>query len=292
LQANSRLPLSKVVSVGASSIIALRSAAPAGPPNPHLFRASIWAEVISPAAAASGGYLSWAADMDVDCQGRRSKAVKAVNYPQRNLQGPAKPASGAEDWVTPNPGTQLYSLISAVCDPDFHRPFDATTAKAETAALATSAERSTMAPAAQTRPAPASKAAPSPAPEPPVPSPPPKPAPAKAPGAVARVEPSAAKPSPAPPASKAIPKGHNPAAVQIAASDSQAQAEAALKTAQRRFAQPLQGLDSGVVKVSVGGKTVYRALIHGFTARSGAIALCKMLQAQRQACFVRNDFGR
>jgi hypothetical protein len=309
LRDNTSLSPQMVVSIGSSSIIGLRGVVATPAAGPGMYRAGIWAEIVSAETAGKGRYLSWSADVQVDCPQRRSKAMDVVNYTQRDLKGLPKPVAGAADWVAPSPGTQLYSLISAVCDPSFRRPF-ATVAVAHAAPspppLAAEPAR-----VAAVQPAPAKAAAQEPPeiseaepqlavslaaaktpPETLATAEPAAPAPSKP--VAQREPPQAAATKPAPRRTAATPPvatGHSRAAIQIAAADSQTQAAQALKTAQRKFGPRLEGLDSSVAKTDVGGKTVYRALLHGFAARSDATALCDALQGQGMACFVRNDFG-
>ncbi|MDP3173637.1 MAG: hypothetical protein Q8M88_04300, partial [Phenylobacterium sp.] len=196
--ANTSLPTATIVSVGANSIIGLRSAVLAGPDRPGVYHAQIWSEVISRPAATAGGYMSWSADIDVDCQSRRSKATRIQNYPLRNLGGVSRELPGAPDWVSPTVGTQLYSLIASVCDPNYKRPLSAT----KIAAAPPAPDVLQAAPAAPPAPVvvaaqPAKPAPVAVAPKPIVVAEAPKPAPVVAPSApiiIARAEPPALPP--------------------------------------------------------------------------------------------------
>ena len=110
-----------VVSVGKTSIIGLAYTSPQSLGTGQ-FLVRLRSEVIDPATSAEGGYLSWSADVDIDCVGRRSRATRIVNFPERNLGGSAHQGSESGEWVIPVRGTRLYSVVSAVCDPDFVRP--------------------------------------------------------------------------------------------------------------------------------------------------------------------------
>ena len=170
LAVRTNLPPQAVVSIGSNSIIGLRNVV-AEPGVPGLFRVQIRAEVVNARTAAAGGYMSWSSDINVDCNSRRSRAMGIVNYPARDLMGVGTVAGGpSANWVTPTIGTQLYSLVSAVCDQGFQRPL---------------APRQV----AEAPPPPAPVAAP----PPPVAQAAPKP-----PVVVAQAPPPAAKPTPAP----------------------------------------------------------------------------------------------
>ncbi len=122
LSARTNLSPNSVISIGSNSIIALRSVTPATSGGARS-RVQIRAEVVNSRTATAGGYLSWSADMDVDCATKRSRALGIVNYPARDLKGVGQPAGGpSADWVTPTAGTQLYTVVNAVCDSGFQRP--------------------------------------------------------------------------------------------------------------------------------------------------------------------------
>ena len=44
--------------------------------------------------AAQGGYLSWSADLAIDCVQRRTRAMGITNYTQRNLKGEGRVVGG------------------------------------------------------------------------------------------------------------------------------------------------------------------------------------------------------
>ncbi|MDP3176046.1 MAG: SPOR domain-containing protein [Phenylobacterium sp.] len=122
LLANTDLAPAAVVSIGRTSVIGLRSVALPVSAGAGLFDVHIRSEVIDAETASEGGYLSWSADVEVDCAGRRSRATTITNYPQRNLRGAGREGSESGEWVSPTAGTRLYSVIQAVCDPNFRRP--------------------------------------------------------------------------------------------------------------------------------------------------------------------------
>jgi hypothetical protein len=401
LTAQTDMPATAVVSIGSNSVIGLRQVI-GDPAGPGRFQIQIRAEVVNQRTATQGGYLSWAADLAIDCVQRRTRALGITNYTSRNLKGDSRVVGGpAADWVTPAAGTQLYSLLSAVCDHTFRRPLDQQTASAPAAPAPAPARPAVVAaqttpPPALPRPAPAPTAAPGPAPvsmskTPPVapttpapapsaprPTPPnsmsiaaaspqpaapstPAPAPvaprptpptslsiaaappapaasrppqpvavnddepaATAPAPVSpaplppppappRAEPprvqvavaappvQATQPSPGPAAPTFAPPPPQPApppaprrplsraAVQVGAGGSEAEARG-LAARAKRNAPGGAGLSVTVARVSVNGRTVYRALLHGFSAKGEATAACQAIKSRGQDCFVRDSY--
>jgi hypothetical protein len=233
-----------VFAVGTSSIVALTSVSPAGPDGPGMFKTVVHAEVIDARIAAEEGYLSWMARIDVDCANRRARTVELFNYPQRGLVGAPNEAAVPSGWVAPTPGARLFSLVEAVCEKDFPRPFAV-------------------------------------------------PARAPSPLAAAAIEPEASvSPAPSlmrPPPSTPIQAGDTE--LQVTAAASWLQAREALETARQRFHDQMGGLESSVVRTTVDGAIVYRALFSGFRSAAQAQALCAAMKAQGHPCFVRQEAG-
>lgn len=100
------------------------------------------------------------------------------------------------------------------------------------------------------------------------------------PAAKPAAKPAQAKSAQAKPA-PAKPKTAGAVSVQIAASDSEAQARAALAKIKGKMAPPLSGAVRSVV---VDGKTFHRALVTGFQTRGEAQAFCNGLKGD---CFIR-----
>jgi len=334
LAARTNLTPQAVVSIGSNSIIGLRSVTP-DPAGPGRYHVQIRAEVINARTAAQGGYMSWSSDLDIDCTTRRSRAMGIVNYPARNLSGTGAVAGGpSANWVTPTIGTQLYSLVSAVCDQGFQRPLAGPSQVAQSNLPSTppviqiappagtpqrTAPPAVVAAVAKPPPAPTVVAQ---APPPPVlpvrpferppekPAEPPKmqvavaaaipapgddsgrPAPAAPPPATFSPPPAPppqvamATPSPATSAARPRSRGSSGAGVQVAAAESQAGARAALSRIQRMSSDWGQ-LSSETVRADVGGRTVYRAILHGFASQGEANAMCERLKAKGGSCFVR-----
>ena len=86
-------------------------------------------------------------------------------------------------------------------------------------------------------------------------------------------------------ASAAVPAGG--IAVQIGAFSTRALAEAAWTAAAQAAPGAMAGHGRSISSVSVGGKTLYRAAITGFSGRAGAVKLCEDLKAAGRSCFVR-----
>ena len=375
LAAQTDMPPTAVVSIGSNSVIGLRSVV-GDPAGPGRFQIQIRAEVVNQRTAAQGGYLSWSADLAIDCVQRRTRAMGITNYTQRNLKGEGRVVGGpAADWVTPAVGTQLYSLLSSVCDYSFKRPLDQQTAAAapapqpapvvaaqgpaprpappapvQTAQAAPRPAPVAAAPPPPVRPQPApvqtvqpplpvrptpaplppapiqaAQVAPSPAPvapvqtaqaapamplQPPVTQPTPFTPPSMMPRAepprmqVAVAAPSAqmAEPSPAtaaptfappppepPAAAPPVRRATSKAAIQVGASESESDARG-LAAKAKRLAPGGSGLSTSIAKVSVNGKTVYRALLYGFTGKGEAASTCQAIKSRGQDCFPRDSY--
>lgn len=106
---------------------------------------------------------------------------------------------------------------------------------------------------------------------------------------------AATAPRAAPPAGRAMaavtpaPVPHSAAAVQLGAMATRAAAEAVLVDLKARFVGAMQGLSTGVAPASVGGRTLYRALVTGFSRDVDATRFCVGLKASGVACFVRQS---
>ena len=388
LAAQTDMPPTAVVSIGSNSVIGLRSVV-GDPAGPGRFQIQIRAEVVNQRTAAQGGYLSWSADLAIDCVQRRTRAMGITNYTQRNLKGEGRVVGGpAADWVTPAVGTQLYSLLSSVCDYSFKRPLDQQTAAATPASPpAVAAQAPPPRPAPPAAPVQTAQAAPRPAPVAAAPPPPVRPQPAPAPPAPVRaaqaapppaapiqtvqppppVRPTPAPPPPAPvqtaqvapapvapvrtaqamplqtPVSEPTPftppsmmpraeppkmqvavsappgqagepspataaptfappppeptpaaappprRATSKAAIQVGASDSESDARG-LAAKAKRLAPGGSALSTSIAKVNVNGKTVYRALLYGFTGKGEAASTCQAIKARGQDCFPRDSY--
>jgi len=270
LRATTNLDPAAVVSVRPSDIIGLISSEPVGAAGQH--HVTIRSEVISRQTVADAGHTSWRADVDVDCTGARGKVNRILDYPQRNLQGAPREATITARWLTPPPGTHLDAVIRAVCEPAFQRPLVPVSQVA--AAPPTRVDAAPRATVMSDAPPPAVAAPPSPTPPPAAPPPP-------APTVVAS-EPAAA-PAPPPPR----PRTTIRTAAQIAAADSEAQARQALAAIRRALGDGMAGLSTTVEPATVGTRTFYRALVHGFGSTAEATRFCDAAAARGKACFLR-----
>jgi len=81
------------------------------------------AEVVNSRLAEGEGYRSWRGVLRIDCDGPRVQMLAVENYAERNLKGVRSPQAVEPAWTTPPGGSQLETLTSAVCAPDFVRPF-------------------------------------------------------------------------------------------------------------------------------------------------------------------------
>ena len=268
LRANTDLDPTNVISVSPANIIGVMAVNRIEPADRRVFRAQIRSEVISAQTIREAGNSSWAADVEVDCQSRKGKVNRILDFPMRNLRGTAREAGGSAEWVAPPAGTHLYTVVAAVCDAGFQRPL---APGQQMAALGSSGAQPPVATAPR---APSQSSAQA------------SPGPAVAAGTPA-VSRSPAQTAPAPRA-PAKPVKRSSVAVQIAAADTEAKAAQALRSAMSAFAAPLDGTSMSTVRVEVGGKTVYRALLHGFASADEAQAFCTAYKAAGRDCFLRD----
>lgn len=275
LKANTDLDPTNVISVSPANIIGVMAVNRVEGGSGRVFRAQIRSEVISAQTIREAGNSSWAADVEVDCQTRKGKVNRILDFPQRNLVGQAREAGGSAEWVSPPPGTHLYTVVAAVCDANFQRPLAA--GQQVAAAPQRPSARPPASPAQSPAQAPAAIAT---APRAPAPA-----AQAAAPGAPAVSRAPAPAQAPPRPASSGR---RSSVAVQIAAADSEAKAVRALRSAQSTFAAQLSGTAISTVPVESGGRTLYRALVHGFASTSDAEAFCAAYKAAGRDCFLRS----
>lgn len=285
-----------VVSVGRAYLISLSSITPQ-PGVEDRYRIALHAEVISPDLVAETGYRSWSGQIDIDCAAQRAWERGMRRFVRRGLAGPFQDLSGAPDWETPAPGTQLSSVVAAVCSDAYRNAFIQNAEQtAERNAEQAPSEVIATAPAA---PAASPTQEPRPAPAPPSPAKPPTEPPA-GPSAVAS-QAAASQPVPAPPpmASRPLPPEPTspqvrrkpertvPVAVQIGASNSEPEARDALERLRRRYPGQTNALDLRISRAVVDGRIVHRAQFTGFASRSEAAQFCDFLKTQGQDCFLR-----
>ncbi|WP_374570837.1 SPOR domain-containing protein [Phenylobacterium sp.] len=283
LQANTNLDPNSVISVSPANVIGVMAVNRTDAPSGSVFRAQIRSEVISAETIGETGNYSWAADVEVDCQSRKGKVNRILDFPLRNLRGPPREAGGSAEWVSPPSGTHLFTVVSAVCDQGFRRPL------APVQQLAQAPQQQPQLQAqAQPQPRPQAPIAPPPVQQAPASAPQPAPARQAAPSPAPAMRPPVAAPAPQPPRPVA-PGPRSPVAVQIGASDSEAGAIKALQSAAARFGDRLAGTSFATVKVDVGGRTLYRALVHGFPTSGDAQGFCAAYKASGHDCFVRSS---
>jgi hypothetical protein len=251
-----------VTDLSPSSVVAVTPTAVTGvltfmssPEGPSIRRVSLRSEALSADAYARDHTLSWTSAVDLDCKTRKARLGSTMAYPARDLIGDGHETRAASPaWVTPLVNGAEYNAMLRICDGKAANP------------LRAAASDPAAAPASAALTAPPPKAAPATATPPPSsaigPRPQSGPTSMAAPGAVAGL-----------------------AVVQFGASASQAEAEQVLAGIQRQAAIPA-GTAPQVVKVSVNGKTYYRALLAGFKTREDAMAFCRRYSAKREGCFV------
>jgi hypothetical protein len=266
LQRETPIALPQVVDVSPSAVTAITSAAATGVPRGFL--ANIASEALDPQILAHEDVASWSIPVEVDCDRRLVRLGVMTGFHSRDLRTDPRTVRAADaDWVNPIAGAPLGAVIRALCDRDFHRPFDG---RVKIAAA---------------KPAPAPKTAPAPKAAPPAAAPD-----AEAPrtpalrSTLAPASPAPAKSKAAAAATAAVPG----VAVQIGASPDLVDAQGLIARFKKKFADDISGHSTDVVTAEVDGKTVHRALITGFGSAAEASSLCKKLTAAGQACFVRH----
>jgi cell division septation protein DedD len=257
LQHDTPVLASQVVDVSPSAVTAVTAARPTG--QPRGFLANVVSEAMDPQILAHEDVASWSIPVEVDCDRQAVRLGVMTGFHSRDLRTDPRTVRDADTaWVFPVASAPLGAVVRALCERDFHRPFDGKL-------------KVTVA-----------KAAPPPKPAPAAPPPAPAADPPQAPGLRSASAPIA--PAPAPAKAKATAGG---VAVQIGASPDLHDAQALLARFRKKFAAEISGHDADVVTAQVDGKTVHRALITSFGSAAEATSLCEKLKASDQACFVR-----
>lgn len=249
----------QVVAVSPSAVTAVLGAIETT--SPRGLRMALRAEAIDAQVSDREGALSWHMVVEADCEGHRLRQGETTGYAGRNLLGDGRKIRPASDiWSQPPAGSQLENVWRAACEPDFQRPLSVP----RTAALTRAA--------------------------------PPAPLPLRpmliqdirthAAAPVAKVE---RLPEPV----RAMAVVSNPEAprsvvtVQLGAMATSAAAEAMLASLRTGNLGAMHGLSTHVAPASVGGRTVYRALVTGFTRTIDAQQFCTGLRTGGAACFLR-----
>jgi hypothetical protein len=215
--------------------------------DPDGVRMALRAEAIDPMVSDREGVLSWHMLVEVDCPGHRLRQGPTTGYVGRNLLGAGRQIRPGSEAWVAPPAG---AQLENVWRAGCEAGFQRPLAPPRSFSIVQAAT-----PAAATGPKAAT----------PVP-----PSPARAMAAVTD--------APAP---------HSAAAVQLGALATRAAAEAVLTDLKQRFAGAMHGLSTGVTPASVGGRTLYRALVTGFSRHADASQFCVGLKASGVACFVR-----
>jgi len=271
---------SQVVAVSPSAVTAVLGTIETTAPNG--LRMALRAEAIDPKVGDREGVLSWHMLVEVDCPGRKLRQGPTTGYVGRNLLGEGRQIRpGSAAWIAPPPGAQLENVWRAAGEAGFERPLapphSVSIAQAATPAAA-------VTPPLPLRPMLVGDARPW--------------TPAAAPKAAAPVQKAPppplqalAAPAPAPLRAMAAvtqpPAPHSAVAVQLGAMATLAAAEALLADIKGRFMGALPDLSTTVAPASGRGRTVYRALVTGFSRDADAGQFCKGLKTSGLACFVR-----
>ncbi len=123
IQHDTPLALAQVVDVSPSAVTAVTSAIPTG--EPRGFLANISSEATDPQIVGSEGIAAWTIPVEIDCDKRMVRLGAMTGYPNRDLHTAPRQVREADiNWVSPIANAPLGSAIRALCDRDFHRPFD------------------------------------------------------------------------------------------------------------------------------------------------------------------------
>jgi cell division septation protein DedD len=264
LQRDTPIAPNQIVDISPQAVTAVTSASPMG--ETRGFLANISSESVDPEMLSHDGVASWSIPVEIDCDKRLARLGVMTGYRSRDLRSDPRVVRDADtDWVNPASSAPLGSVIKALCDRDFHRPL--------------MGHGKTLAATPEKPKAVAKANGPPPAPRPTLPAPP-----APTPLEVAKAKPPAPARAPAAAPTHA---GGGAFTVQVGASPSLADTQGLLTRFKKTFASHLGGLTPSVATVQVGGKTVNRALVSGFSSSAEADAFCKTLAAAGQACFIR-----
>ena len=258
LRRNSDLPLTTVVGVGADSVFAVeRRSDPAASPG---VRAMIRQEAITPDFAKRLGGRSATMTVDIDCQGRRVFQRAVDLYTGSNRQGPSRQLGAAKDWQAIPAGTFMERVMVAVCDPAWRPPYSGDPMQT----------RVVIAP-------PPAQPQPAPVPAQPQPQPYPAPAPVYSPAPVP-------PPPPAPPSPRATP---------LVASARGTRAELGVYDSADAALSFWRAADLGAggrrlrLELSAsGGRTLYRAVVEGFSTHAEVLSFCRMVADLGADCAV------
>jgi hypothetical protein len=237
------------VSPSAATAIVARAATKTG-------STELWlrAEALTPQLTARTGLLAWEMQLEVDCRNRLVRSGETRGYAMRTPEGDAVAVAPAtSDWRAPAPRTALESAWQAVCEPGFQPPLAAAPARV-----------------ARLQPKPAK------------PAPPPVVVPA-----LAAAAPTGAARDASASAEAATPARGGHRAAQVVSSPNEADTQRSLKSLRMRFGQQLAGLETRIEPAQVGGRTVYRGLVAGFSTRDEASAFCADLKSHGQDCLAR-----
>lgn len=258
LQRDTPVLASQVVDVSPSAVTAVTAAQPTG--QPRGFLANVVSEAMDPLILAHEDVASWSIPVEIDCDRQAVRLGVMTGFHSRDLRTDPRTVREADTaWVYPVASAPLGAVVRALCERDFHRPFDG---------------KLKVAIAKATPPPKPGGAAPQPAPEA---------DPPQAPRPRSTLAPIAAAPAKA----KATGVAAAGVAVQIGASPDLHDAQGLLARFRTKFAAEMSGHAADVVTAQVDGKTVHRALITGFGSAVEATSLCEKLKSGGQACFVR-----
>lgn len=214
---------------------------------PDDVRMALRAEAIDPKVSDREGVLSWHMLVEVDCPGHKLRLGPTTGYVRRNLLG-----AGRE--IRPGSEAWVAPPVGAQLENVWRAACEAGFQRPLAPPRSFSIVQAST-PAAANTPPEATVSAPG-----------------RAMAAVTVTE------APAP---------HSAAAVQLGALATRAAAEAVLTDLQGRFADAMRGLSTAVAPASVRGRTLYRALVTGFSQDVDANRFCVGLKAGGVACFVR-----
>jgi hypothetical protein len=246
-------------------------------------------EITDQQVALSHGFRSMSLLADIDCQAGRERRRKATAFGLPNLAGPALPhnasAEASGEWATPEP--YMGEVIKTVCSMHGLRAAELQ-APSETLASAPAPEPAALASVEPAAVSPTEAAVPSGSEAAAAPTPPIGASPSLPTHAYPVPDASPASPAAmagAPPPHMAGPRSGalGQARVQIASSQSRADAQAELGRSAALIQAPLRG---EIEVATVHGRTVYRSIIAPFESESDARAFCAHTGLTLEGCFV------
>ncbi len=77
--------------------------------------ASVWTEVIDPQSAVQVGWRSALDQREIGCDTARYRSLSTLTFSRSERKGDGQAEAAAGDWLTPDPGATMDTVVRAVC---------------------------------------------------------------------------------------------------------------------------------------------------------------------------------